>query len=102
MQTSITADVRSFVVDNFLLGRGDALSNDASFMDEGLIDSTGILELVSHLEESYGIEILEEELTPDNLDSVNRIAAYLTRKLGGGTSANLIGEPASAALSQVV
>jgi acyl carrier protein len=71
-------------------------------MDEGLIDSTGILELVSHLEESYGIEILEEELTPDNLDSVNRIAAYLTRKLGRGAPAPLTGERASEAISQVV
>lgn len=92
MQNSIAADVRSFVVANFLLGRGDALDNEASFMDEGLIDSTGILELVSHLEESYGIEILEEELTPDNLDSVNRIAAYLTRKLAGGTCARVANE----------
>ena len=74
-------DVRSFVVTNYLLGREDGLTNDASFMDEGIIDSTGILELVSHLEESYGITITEEELVPDNLDSVNRIAAYLNKKL---------------------
>jgi acyl carrier protein len=100
MQNSYTAEVRSFVVGNFLLGRAEALDDDASFMDEGLIDSTGILELVSHLEESYGIEILEEELTPDNLDSVNRITAFLGRKLNHdaeavqGRSAPLC-EPAS-------
>jgi len=87
MQTSFATDVRSFVVANFLLGRGEALTDDASFMDEGLIDSTGILELVSHLEETYGIEVLEEELVPDNLDSVNRIAAYLSRKFNGGVTA---------------
>jgi len=87
MQTSFATDVRSFVVANFLLGRGEALTDDASFMDEGLIDSTGILELVSHLEETYGIEVLEEELVPDNLDSVNRIAAYLSRKFNGGVPA---------------
>ena len=86
MQNSFAADVRSCVVANFLMGRGETLNNDASFMDEGLIDSTGILELVSHLEEAYEIEVLEEELTPDNFDSVNRIAAYLSRKLGRETA----------------
>jgi acyl carrier protein len=80
--SSIAADVRSFVVANYLLGREDGFSNDASFMDEGIIDSTGILELVSHLEEAYGIVIPEDELIPDNLDSVNRIAKYLATKLG--------------------
>jgi acyl carrier protein len=79
--SSIAADVRSFVVANYLLGRESGFSNDASFMDEGIIDSTGILELVSHLEASYGITIPEDELIPDNLDSVNRIAAYLSKKL---------------------
>lgn len=91
MQSTLTTDIRSFIVSNFLLGRGDALDLDASFMDEGLIDSTGILELVSHLEENYGIEILEEELTPDNLDSVNRIAAYLTRKLDAAPARPTVG-----------
>jgi len=79
--STIATDVRSFVITNYLLGRENGFSNDASFMDEGIIDSTGILELVSHLEESYGIVIPEEELIPDNLDSVNRIAAYLAKKL---------------------
>jgi len=79
--STIATDVRNFVITNYLLGRENGFSNDASFMDEGIIDSTGILELVSHLEESYGIVIPEEELIPDNLDSVNRIAAYLAKKL---------------------
>jgi hypothetical protein len=47
--------VRSFVVANYLLGRGEGFSDDDSFLEHGIIDSTGILELVSHLEESYGI-----------------------------------------------
>lgn len=81
MQNDFSTDVRRFVVANFLLGREYPLCDDSSFMEEGLIDSTGILELVSHLEETYGIEILEQELTPDNLDSISRIAAFLARKL---------------------
>lgn len=84
MSSSIAVDIRSFVVANYLLGRGEGFDDNASFMDEGIIDSTGILELVSHLEETYSIEIAEDELTPDNLDSVNRIASYLAHKLNGG------------------
>ncbi len=81
MQAAFAGEVRSFVVNNFLLGKGDAFSNDASFLEQGIIDSTGILELVSYLEETYSIEITEEELNPDNLDSINKISAYLSRKL---------------------
>ncbi len=81
MQPGFTANVRSFIVSNFLLGKEDRFSNDDSFIEQGIIDSTGILELVSHLEETYGIAVLDDELNPDNLDSVNRIAAYLTRKI---------------------
>jgi acyl carrier protein len=81
MQATLAGEVRSFVVSNFLLGKADAFSNDASFLEQGIIDSTGILELVSHLEETYGIEITEDELNPDNLDSVDRIAGYLWKKI---------------------
>lgn len=81
MQSAFAGEVRSFVVTNFLLGKEDGFGNDASFLEQGIIDSTGILELVSYLEETYGIEITEEELNPDNLDSVTKIAAYLTRKV---------------------
>jgi acyl carrier protein len=90
MPTNIATDVRSFVVANYLLGRDEGFDDNASFMDEGIIDSTGILELVAHLEEAYDIQITEEELIPDNLDSVNRIAAYLATKLNAGTNPELV------------
>ena len=80
MQSDIVTEVRRFLVANYLLGREEGFSNDDSFQEQGIIDSTGILELVSHLEQTYGIQVLDEELHPDNLDSVNRIAAYLARK----------------------
>ena len=86
MQSNFVGEVRSFVVSNYLLGREEAFGDDDSFQEQGIIDSTGILELVSHLERTYGIEILDEELNPDNLDSVNKIAAYLTRKLSAVTA----------------
>ena len=80
MQTDYLGEVRSFVVANYLLGNGEGFSDNDSFLEQGIIDSTGILELVSHLEETYGIEVAEDELIPDNLDSINRIAEYLSRK----------------------
>ena len=83
MESTFTREVRSFVVNNFLLGKEGTFSNDTSFFDAGIIDSTGVLELVSYLEDTYGVEIREDELNPDNLDSVNRTAAFLSTKLSG-------------------
>ena len=81
MGTAFARDVRSFILENFLLGREAGFRDDTSFLEEGIVDSTGILELVSYLEEKYEIEITEDELIPENLDSVERIAQYLLRKL---------------------
>jgi len=78
----VEAQIRNFIFENFLIGRNDnELRNDASFLDEGIIDSTGILELVSFIEETYGIRVEDEELIPENLDSVNNIVSYIERKL---------------------
>ena len=76
-------DIRKFIVDNFLFGKADGLVDDASFLEHGVIDSMGVLELVAHLESTYGVKVKDEELLPENLDSINSVAAYLTRKLAG-------------------
>lgn len=81
MQSVFAREVRSFVVTNFFLDPEEEFNDDDSFLGKRLIDSTGILELVCHLEETYGIEITDDELNPDNLDSINKIDAYLSRKL---------------------
>jgi acyl carrier protein len=73
--------VRSFIIDNFLFGNADGFSDDASFIDEGIIDSTGILELVGYLEQTYSIHVDDQELIPENLDSVVNIGQFLQRKL---------------------
>jgi acyl carrier protein len=75
--------VRTFVVENFLFGEGEDLKDDTSFLDEGIIDSTGILELVDFLEEEFEISIDDEELIPKNLDSLNNVSAYVDRKQNG-------------------
>jgi len=92
MLGNIEAQVRSFVVENFLFGvDAEKLSGDASFLEEGIIDSTGILELVSFLEGTFGIQVEDEELLPENLDSINNVVAFLQKKLNGSkpTSSHL-------------
>ncbi|MFT3868844.1 MAG: acyl carrier protein [Nibricoccus sp.] len=78
--TSLKTAIRRFVVDTFLFGSEDGVANDASFLANGIIDSTGVLELVAHLEKTYRIKIKDDELIPENLDSIDSIAAFLSRK----------------------
>ena len=72
--------IRTFVVENFLFGNNENLEDNTSFLDEGIIDSTGILELVSYLEEEFSITVEDEDLVPENLDSINNVTAYLQSK----------------------
>ena len=72
--------VRQYVVENFLFGEDGNLEDTSSFLETGIIDSTGILELVSFLEETFGISVADEELVPENLDSIANIVAYLQKK----------------------
>jgi acyl carrier protein len=86
---AIARDLRTFVVDNFLFGQGDAdLSDDDSFLERGIIDSTGVLELVGFLEETYGIKVEDDELVPANLDSIRNATAFVARKLDAGSPAD--------------
>ena len=79
--------VRNFIVKNFLLGDGDLLKEDTSFIEEGIIDSTGILELVFFIEENFGISIEDHELVPENMDSLQSISGFMDRKLKDRTIA---------------
>ena len=84
----IEQEIRNFIVDNFLFGEDDGkLANDDSLMDQGLIDSTGALELVTFLEGKYGIKIEDHELDPQNLDSVNKLVRFIERKTNGNGKA---------------
>jgi acyl carrier protein len=73
--------IRAFIVENFLFGKDEGLDDETSFLDEGIIDSTGILELVSFIEEEFPIKVEDEELIPENLDSIKNVVAYLERKI---------------------
>jgi acyl carrier protein len=76
--------VRSYITENFLFGTDGGLADDASLLDNGVIDSTGVLELVAFLETQFAITVSDEELLPENLDSIAKIAAFLSRKDVGG------------------
>ena len=73
--------IKNFIVENFLFGNDDGLEDNTSFLDEGIVDSTGILELVTFLEQQFEVEVEDEELIPENLDSINNVSEYLERKL---------------------
>jgi len=74
--------VRSFIVSQFLFGEDDGFENDASFLETGMIDSMGIMELVAFLEKTFQIKIEDPELIPQNLDSLDRILVFLKTKSG--------------------
>ena len=81
--------VREFVVENFLFGDGESLKEDTSFLEEGVIDSTGILELVMFIEETFGMKVKDDELVPENMDSLRNIARFLERKLSESPAAEV-------------
>ena len=79
--SNIEEKIRSFIADNILFSdNGYPYADDTSFLEEGIVDSMGIMELVRFVDESFGITVEEEELVPDNFDSVSRLAAYVRRK----------------------
>ncbi len=75
------SEVRRFIVTNFLFGEDGNLANDTSFMETGVVDSTGVLELVAWVEGRYGIKVSDAEIVPENLDSIDRVADYVKRKM---------------------
>lgn len=78
----IRAQIRRYILENFLFTDDEArLRDDASFLEEGIVDSTGVLELVMFVEETFGIEVPDEEILPENFDSVERLTRYVEAKL---------------------
>ena len=72
--------IRAFIIENFLFEENDGLKEDTSFLENGIIDSTGVLELVMFIEETYGISVDDDEIVPENLDSISNITKYIQRK----------------------
>jgi acyl carrier protein len=79
--SEIQSKIRQFLVENFVLSeRIDELGFDESLMENEVVDSTGILELVFFVEDQFGIKIDTSEVLPENFDSINALAAYIRRK----------------------
>ncbi len=79
---STEARVRNYILENYLFTDDQAaLNSEDSFLKEGILDSTGILEIIFFLEENFEISIDDEEMVPENLDSVNNLVAFIGRKL---------------------
>ncbi len=72
--------LKGFVIDNFLFGQGGSLENDTDFFEKGIIDSTGIVELVCFVEEAFNITVQDEELIPENFSSINKVSGFINRK----------------------
>lgn len=74
-------ELREFVLEAFLFGdESETFGDSDSFMEKGIIDSTGVLELVSFLEEKYAVRVDDEEMIPTNLDSIDNLASFIERK----------------------
>lgn len=73
-------NIRRFIVENFLFGNESGLTDSTSFLEEGIIDSTGVLELVSFLEQTFEVKIEDHELVPENLDSIENVAKFILTK----------------------
>jgi acyl carrier protein len=78
---SVREELRKLILENYLFSDNqDDLKDDVSFMDLGVIDSTGIMEVVIFMEENFGIKVLDTDLLPENLDSINALVAFVDRK----------------------
>ena len=81
MSTALQDQIRGFILENYLFTNDtSALALDDSLLGRGIVDSTGMLEIIYFIEEQLGVKVADQDMIPDNLDSVNRIAKYVESK----------------------
>ena len=79
---ALNDELRKFVTDNFMYGKPyEGFADDDSFIERGIIDSTAVMELVAFLEARYGIKLQDQDLIPDNLDSINSLARFVENRI---------------------
>ena len=87
--------IRNYILDNFLFATDNGqLQDDTSFLEEGIVDSTGVLELVMFVEETFGFTVEDEEIVPENFDSIQQLARYTRMKVGGAVPGTGVSQPA--------
>ena len=74
--------IKGYIIENFLFGDDEGLDDQTSFLKDGIIDSTGVLELVNFLDDEFNIRILDDEILPEDLDSINNIVRFLDKRGG--------------------
>ena len=74
--------VRKFIVENFYVTDPSSIDDDTLLVTNGIVDSTGMLEVIAFLEEQFGVRVGDQEMTPENLESISRIAGFVSRKQG--------------------
>lgn len=87
MAKQIHEMVRAFIASNFYVPNAQALSDDTSLLDQGIVDSTGVLEVTTFLESQFGIKIEDTEIVPENLDTIANIVAFVKRKSAAAAGA---------------
>jgi acyl carrier protein len=83
---SISERIATFITENFYVPAGSEVPFDASLLDSGIIDSTGVLEVIEFLEREFGITVEDHEVVPENLDSVDRLSAFVAKKSGAAAA----------------
>jgi acyl carrier protein len=79
--TDIKGKIKVYILENFLYGASsDQIADDDSFLEKGIIDSTGILELVAFIEETFAVKVADEDLVPENMDSINKVGEFILSK----------------------
>jgi acyl carrier protein len=76
----IKQQVRAFITSNFYVADPETLADDASLLDQGIIDSTGVLEIIMFLEDTFGFKVADSEMLPENLDSIENITSFVARR----------------------
>jgi acyl carrier protein len=92
VQTETKSTIKDFISDYFIKDSAIEWHDDASFIEEGIIDSTGVMELVAFLEVSFGFRVEDEEISPEFLDSINKLVTYVESKLTKNDSHELFKE----------
>ena len=83
----IATSLREFIKENFLFGADDPFADGDSLLEQGIIDSTGVLELIMHLESEHGVKVDDTELLPENLDSIDNLVRFISAKRAGPVAA---------------
>lgn len=88
--TEISSAIRSYIVESILFGDGGMLEDDTSFQESGILDSTGMLEIITFVEERFGLDIADSEVVPENLGTLAQLSRFVERKLGDGGAPQLL------------